>query len=204
MAAQEGLLNHFLVTLSEIWRGVLIGLGVGVTAAVVFAKVPLLERLVMPVIVVVQVTPKIAIAPLLVLWLGLGATSKIVLVALVTFFPTLVNTLISLRSMSTNVMQLCQVLGLTPWQRFVKVELPSIVPGMVTGLRLGCLAGVTAAVIGEIIGAKAGLGYLVIQSQESGDVSMGLVAVIVLSFIGLGLWLITGYAENRATANFKA
>lgn len=204
MIADEGLVNHFLVTLGEIWRGVLIGLAVGVAAAVLFSKVPLMERLIMPIIVVVQVTPKIAIAPLLVLWLGLGATSKVFLVALVTFFPTLVNTVVGIRSIPTNVLQLCSLLALTPWQQFTKVELPSIVPGVVVGLRLGCLAGVTAAVIGEIIGARAGLGYLVVQSQESGDVARGLAAVVVLSLIGLALWVLTGKVADWAAARFAA
>ncbi len=204
MASHEGLGNHLLVTFSEIWRGVLIGLAAGVVLALVFAASPLVEKLVMPVVVVVQVTPKIAIAPLLVLWMGLGSVSKVFLVALVTFFPTLVNTLMALRSISGNVRQLSRLLALTRWQRFTKIELPSIVPGVVTGMRLGCLAGVTAAVIGEIIGAKAGLGYLVIQSQESGDVAQGLVAVLVLAFLGLLLWLGTGYLQARAERVFAA
>lgn len=204
MAADERLDNHTLVTVSEILRGVGIGLGLGIAFALLFARARWVERLVMPAIVVMQVTPKIAIAPLLVLWMGLGAPAKVVLVALVTFFPVLVNTLMGLRSINTNTRQLCQILGLTGWQRFNKVELPSVIPNVVAGLRLGGLAGVTAAVIGEIIGAKAGLGYLVMQSQESGDVAQGLNAVVVLSLIGLTLWLGAGALASKADAMFRA
>lgn len=204
MAADERLDNHILVTVGEILRGSGIGLVLGIAFALLFAKARWLEQLLMPAIVVMQVTPKIAIAPLLVLWMGLGAPAKVVLVALVTFFPVLINTLTGLRSINTNTIELCQILGLTGWQRFSKVELPSVIPNVVAGLRLGCLAGVTAAVIGEIIGAKAGLGYLVVQSQESGDVAQGLNAVIVLSLVGLGLWLGVGSLASKADAWFHA
>lgn len=204
MAATGGLMNHILVTVGEIFRGVGIGLVLGVVVAVVFSRIRILERLLMPVIVIMQVTPKIAIAPLLVLWLGLGATSKVVLVALVTFFPVLVNTFSGLLAISQNIRYLSRLLNLSATQRFFKIEAPSTVPNIVVGVRLGSLAGVTAAVIGEIIGAKAGLGYLVIQSQESGDVAQGLTAVIILSFIGLGLWTGVGALAKRADSMFAS
>lgn len=204
MASSEGLGNNVLVTVGEIVRGVLIGLALGVLVALMFSRNRLLERIFMPVIVIMQVTPKIAIAPLLVLWLGLGATSKVFLVALVTFFPVLVSTYAGLQSISLNVRHLTQLLALSPIQRFLKIEVPSVVPNIVSGVRLGCLAGVTAAVIGEIIGAKAGLGYLVVQSQESGDVAQGLTAVVVLALVGLTFWTGVGALAKRADAFFAA
>lgn len=188
MVLNEQLLVHIRVTVAELVQGVVIGLAIGVLVAVAMARLRWLERVFMPLLVLIQITPKIAIAPLLVLWLGLGVTSKITLVALVTFFPVLINTLSGLRGISTNYRHLCEVFALSGPRRFFRVELPMILPSIVVGLRLGSLAGVTAAVIGELIGAQGGLGFLVSQGQENDNVPQAMVALLLLSLLGLICW----------------
>ncbi|WP_124054776.1 ABC transporter permease [Arcanobacterium ihumii] len=179
----------FLVTVIEILLGVLIGSATALFTAFVFFRSKMIERLSMPLILIAQITPKIALAPLFVLWFGLGLASKVWLVALVTFFPVLVNCLTGLRSISPAMFELSKILEFNRFQRIIKIELPSIRSHLSTGIRLGSLAGVTAAVIGEMIGARAGLGYVVIRGQETADISQSLVSIFMLGFLGLLFWL---------------
>ncbi|RGC69202.1 putative aliphatic sulfonates transport permease protein SsuC [Micromonospora sp. MW-13] len=202
LLAGDQLLVHIRVTAVELLQGVAIGLTVGVLAGVMAARWRWLERLAMPLLVLIQITPKIAIAPLLVLWLGLGVTSKITLVALVTFFPVLVNTLAGLRDIGTAYRHLCQVLAMSGTQRFFRVELPMTLPHIVVGLRLGALAGVTAAVIGELIGAQAGLGFMVAQGQETDNVPQSMVGLLLLSLLGLLAWSGIGTAASWLRSRF--
>jgi NitT/TauT family transport system permease protein len=201
MFTHESLMTHISTTLSEIAVGVLIGLVVGIVMAFAMSRSRVLEKVFTPVLVAVQVAPKIALAPLFVLWFGLGVPSKIWLVALVTYFPVLINVLTLIKGVDRNLLDLGTVLGMSKLQRFRKIEVPSVLPGLLTGMRLGSLAGVTAAVIGELIGSRGGLGYVVIRSQENSDVPQGIAALLLLSLIGLVLWTGIGaaarYAENR-------
>jgi NitT/TauT family transport system permease protein len=159
LTTQAGLFRHIPVTLMEIVTGFIIGTGAGIAMAVLFVRVPLIEIVLDPVIIFVQTAPKIAIAPLLLLWLGLGATPKIALVAIVTFFPVLSNMLGALRSIDPNLLALAKVLRLHGWRRLWRIELPQALPLLFTGMKVGITLAVTAAVIGELMGARAGLGY---------------------------------------------
>lgn len=197
LTTQAGLLGHVPVTLMEIIIGFIIGTVVGVATAVLFTRAPLVELVLNPLIIFVQTAPKIAIAPLLLLWLGLGATPKIVLVAIVTFFPVLSNMLSALRSIDPNLLALAQILRMDPLTRFRRIELPQSLPLLFNGMKVGVTLAVTAAVIGELMGARAGLGYLLSLGQETADVGMVMVAVILLSLIGYLLYLLLAVAERR-------
>lgn len=197
LATQAGLFGHVPVTLMEIVTGFVIGTVAGVALAVLFSRLPLMEIILDPVIIFVQTAPKIAIAPLLLLWLGLGATPKIVLVAIVTFFPVLSNMVSALRSIDPNLLALSRILHLGPWSRLWRIELPQALPLLFTGMKVGITLAVTAAVIGELMGARAGLGYLLSLGQETADIGLVLVAVILLSLLGFGLYLLIDRAERR-------
>ncbi|EKF43052.1 ABC transporter inner membrane protein [Nitratireductor indicus C115] len=197
LTTQAGLFSHVPVTVFEILAGFVIGTVVGVLTAVLFARAPLVELVLNPLIIFVQTAPKIAIAPLLLLWLGLGATPKIVLVAIVTFFPVLSNMLSALRSIDPNLLSLARILRMNPLQRLWRIELPQSVPLLFAGMKVGVTLAVTAAVIGELMGARAGLGYLLSLGQETADVGLVLVAVILLSLVGYVLYLLLGIAERR-------
>lgn len=193
---------HIEQTLAEVVQGVLIGSAVGVVLAIVFARLRWVERVLMPLIVVAQVTPKISIAPLIVLWLGLGIGSKIALVALVSFYPVLINMTARLRSIPTGVDDLARLLKIGPVKRAIKIDLPFSLPGIAVGLRLGILQAVTAAVIGEFIGAQAGLGYLEKQAQDNDDIRLVIVSLALLCLLAWALYALVGVAERKLSARF--
>jgi NitT/TauT family transport system permease protein len=197
LTTKAGLFGHIPVTLYEIVLGFVIGTVIGVLTAVLFVRVPVIEIVMNPLIIFVQTAPKIAIAPLLLLWLGLGATPKVVLVAIVTFFPVLSNMLSSLRSIDPNLLALAKILHMNPLKRLLRIELPQSLPLLFTGMKVGVTLAVTAAVIGELMGARAGLGYLLNLGQETADVGIVLVSVILLSLIGYVLYLLLAVAERR-------
>ena len=172
MLSRGGLMNHIPVTVMEI-PGFVIGALLGVVVSL-FDRYPPLESLMSPVSLI-QTAPKIAIAPLLLLWLGIGASPKIVLVAIVTFFPVLSNMLSALRAINPQLIELASILKLSPLQRMWRIELPQSLPMLFSGLKVGATLAVTAAVIGELMGARAGLGYLLILGQETADVSLVMV-----------------------------
>jgi NitT/TauT family transport system permease protein len=189
--------THIGITLYEIFIGFLIGCVLGLLFGYLLAKSVLLERLFTPYIVLVQIAPKISIAPLFLLWFGLGATSKIALVILVVFFPIMVNTIVGIRSVESNMQDLLNILKANWWQRFWTVEIPYSLPSIMSGVKVSTTYAITGAVIGEMIGAKAGLGYLVILGSETFDINLVLTAVLLLSLIGLALYLLSALLEKR-------
>ncbi|QEE62388.1 ABC transporter permease [Salinibacterium sp. dk2585] len=194
---------HTAQTLAEVGQGAAIGAVIGVVLAMVFYHVPWINRLLMPIIVVAQVTPKISIAPLIVLWIGLGIESKITLVALVVFYPILINMLARLQAIPPTMRDLAKITGMSPLRRAFRIEFPFTFPAIAAGLKIGLLAGVTAAVIGEFIGATAGLGYLEKQGQDNDDIRLVMVALILLSLIGYVLWALVGLVEKKVTRRYE-
>jgi NitT/TauT family transport system permease protein len=188
---------HIGMTLYEIFVGFVIGCVLGLVFGYLLAKSVWLERLFTPYIVLAQIAPKISIAPLFLLWFGLGATSKIALVILVVFFPIMVNTIIGIRSVEKNMQDLLHILKANRWQKFASVEIPYSLPSILSGVKVSTTYAITGAVIGEMIGAKAGLGYLVILGSETYDINMILTAVLLLSVMGLLLYLLSDYLEKK-------
>lgn len=156
----------------------------------------------MPIVVIIQVTPKISIAPLIVLWLGLGVSSKITLVALVMFYPVLINMMTKLSSVPTSFKDLAIIIGMNPIRRALKVDIPFAFPALASGLKLGILQGITASVIGQFIGATAGLGFLEIQAQEAADTRLVIVCILLLSFLGYALYSIVALIEKRVARRY--
>ncbi len=202
MWATGSLPVHTAQTLAEVLQGAAIGLLAGVLLAMLFHHVRWIQRLLMPLVVIAQVTPKISIAPLIVLWIGLGIMSKIALVALVVFYPVLINMLSRLDAIPSSVRDLAVVLGMGSVRRAVRIELPATLPAIAAGLRVGLLMGVTAAVIGEFIGAKAGLGYLEKQGQSNDDIQVVFIALFALCALGCVLYLGTVLVERILTRRY--
>ncbi len=182
-------------TASELVKGALIGALIGIGLGIVFSRVPLLDKIFMPVIVVIQVVPKIAIAPLLILWMGLDQTPKVFLVALVTAFPTLVSTMAGIDSVPAGLRDLCAVLEIRRWRRFRAIEWLHSMPIIASGLRVGVLNGVTAAVIGELLGARHGLGNMATRAQTADNAAELIIALLALSLMGLIVYLLLRYVE---------
>lgn len=195
-------LIHLAETLAEIAQGALIGIFVGVLLSIWLVHSPIAKRVLMPVIVVLQVTPKISIAPLIVLWLGLGIGSKIFLVALVTFYPILVNIVSKLESQPSYYRDLSSILAMSPLKRMFSMEIPFALPAFGAGVRIGMLQAVTASVIGEFIGARAGLGYLEKQAQDNDDIQLVIITILLLCLIGWLLYAGAATFEKRLSYKF--
>lgn len=197
------LFRHIGVTLTEIVAGFVIGTAVGILAGVVFARLPRVERFATPLILLLQTAPKIAIAPLLLLWLGIGPTPKIVLIAIVTFFPVMSGMVTGLRYGEGSFRDLAAVLKLSPWQSFWHIELPSALPAVLAGMAVATTLAMTAAVIGELMGANEGIGYLLSSGQENSDTAVVIGMVLLLSLIGWAFYEVIELIRRRSLGRFQ-
>lgn len=183
MAASDALLLHIGVTLLEIAFGLLIGLSTAFALGYLLGKHRTLEHLASPYIVASQSIPIVAIAPLVVIWMGSGLASKIAVTALITFFPALIATIVGIRSVDPDLHDLMRSLRASRAQLFWKLELPAALPMIFGGLKLSATLAVVGAVVGEFMGANAGLGYLVNLGRGLLDTPMMFVAILLLVVI---------------------
>ena len=181
---------HALATLSEIGWGLLIGALSAIVIGYVVARSSLAERLFSPYLVAAQATPILAIAPLLVLWLGTGLTPKVVICALIVFFPVAVATMVGIRSVDARLLELGQSLRATRWQIVRHLEIPAALPQILGGLRVGATLAVIGAIVGEWAGADRGLGYLINLARGSlFDTPLMFATLMTLAAIGVLLYL---------------
>ncbi|MCP4615200.1 MAG: ABC transporter permease [Bradyrhizobium sp.] len=176
-------------TLVEILSGFLIAAIAGVALGAVIALVPLVDRVLSPYIVALQTIPKVAIAPVLIVWFGFGIESKIVIVALIAFFPILVNVVLGFRGIDPRQIVLMKVLDASTWQVFRKVRIPNALPSIMAGMYIAMVFSVIGAVVGEFLGSAHGLGAQIMQRQAAMDV-VGVYSVLVL-LTGMGILLNT-------------
>lgn len=191
------LLEHAAVTSVEVLLGFGLALVIGVLLATAIDGSTVLERALYPLIVASQTVPVPALAPLLLIWLGYGLAPKVVVTALVAFFPIVVNTVDGLRATDREVLALLRSLGAGRWARFRLAKLPQALPFLFSGARVAVAVSVIGAVFGELVGAKAGLGYLLVRSTAQFQTARGFAAIVVLSLIGVGLFLLVALAERR-------
>jgi NitT/TauT family transport system permease protein len=198
-AVQSGRLwKHFRVTLLETLLGFSVGFALATTIGYGLAKNPLAERLAEPWLVAMQAVPVIAVAPLLVIWFGFGITSKVLVCALIVFFPVLINTIVGIRSVDREWHELMTVLRASRWQRFRLVELPAALPVLFGGIKLGVTLSVVGAVVGEFVGANQGLGALInIARGGLYDTPLLFVALITLAAMALTLYGIASLVERH-------
>lgn len=186
--ADGWLLRNTGVTLGEVLGGLALGLVVATTLGYLIAKSPLLERVLTPYIVASQAVPIVAIAPLLVLWFGVGLQSKVLICALIVFFPLLINTVLGLRAVEPDLRDLMRSLRATRWQLLVKLEVPAALPVWLGGLRVGATLAVVGAVVGEFVGADRGLGFLINFGRGQYDTALVFVAAGTLVLLALALY----------------
>jgi NitT/TauT family transport system permease protein len=195
--ADGTLLRHGQVTLVEIFLGLLLGLSAAFVLGYLLGKNRALEHVAAPYIVASQSIPIVAIAPLLVIWLGSGLASKVAVTALISFFPTLIATIVGIRSVDADLHDLMRSLRASRRQIFAKLELPSALPIIFGGLKLSVTLAVVGAVVGEFVGADAGLGFLINLGRGVLDTPLMFVAVIALVIIAQLLYLGVALLENR-------
>jgi NitT/TauT family transport system permease protein len=196
------LARHTLITLSEVVAGLALGLTVAAMLGYVVAKSRALERVLTPYIVASQSIPIVAIAPLLVIWLGTGLRSKVLICALIVFFPILINTVVGVRSVEPDLRDLMRSLKATRWQTFLKLELPAALPILLGGLKVGATLSVIGAVVGEFVGADRGLGFLISFGRGQYDTALVFVAVATLVLIAMSLYGVVALLE-RLLLNWK-
>lgn len=195
--ADGTLLRHTLTTLQEVLLGLLLGASVALLLGYLIAKSRLLERVITPYVVALQAIPIVAIAPLLVIWFGSGLTSKVLICALIVFFPMLVNTIVGVRSVPPELRDLMRSLEASRAQTFLHLEAPAALPVLMGGLKVSATLSVIGAVVGEFVSARAGLGFLVNSSRNVFDTPLMIVSVLALAVLALGLYGAVALVERR-------
>ncbi|MCT8998560.1 ABC transporter permease [Chelativorans intermedius] len=191
--------HHALVTVIEAVSGFLIAVAIGITLGMAMARIQVLEWAFKPFIVCLQLIPKIALAPLFILWFGFGLESKIVIAAALSFFPVFSNALVAFRSVEPGDRDVFTMLQATPFQRFVMLDLPTALPVVLAGMEVAVVMSMIGAIVGEFIGGNEGLGYLAVAMLQELRVP-GLFAVIVLlTLIGLSLYTLIAQLRGWLT-----
>lgn len=188
---------HLAVTLYEIVAGFALGAIAGLALGFMVALSPLLERIVYPYIVAFQTVPKVAIAPIIVIWFGYGLTSKVVITATIAFFPLLANTIAGLHATPRDQIEMMRAYTANRWQIFHKVRLLGALPSIFVGLDIAIVLSVIGAIVGEFVGAKAGLGYLILQKNFNFDMAGTFAILILLSLIGIGFHALIVFLQHR-------
>ncbi|MEW5828956.1 MAG: ABC transporter permease, partial [Chloroflexota bacterium] len=188
---------HSGVTLLEVLLGLLGGALFATVTGYLVAKSRTLERVLSPYLVASQAVPLVAIAPLLVIWFGPGMASKVLICALIVFFPVLVNTVVGVRAVPAALHDLMRSLRATRTQILLKLEIPAALPVFLGGLRIGATLSVIGAVVGELVGADMGLGFLVNVGRGQYDTALVFVAVFTLIVLALVLYGLVAWAEKK-------
>lgn len=194
------LLRHTLVTAGEVFAGLALGALLASLLGYVLAKSHTVERFVAPYVVASQSVPTVAIAPLLIIWFGPGIASKVLICALIVFFPILINTIVGIRSVPEDLRDLMRSLHASPWQSFTLLELPAALPVLLGGLRIGATLSVIGAVVGEFVGADRGLGFMINDARGRYDTALVFVAVVTLVALAMGLYGLVVLLEKRFLA----
>ncbi len=189
VAERALLLDQAAVTLLEIFLGFGIALVVGIGLALLIFSSRTVERAIYPLVIATQTVPIFAIAPLLIVWLGYGMLSKVVMAALIVFFPIVVNTVDGLRAADPDAVNLLWILGATPAQVLWKIRAPAALPFLFSGIRIAIATSVIGAVIGEWVGSTQGLGFLMIHANAQLHIDLVFAAIAMLSLMAIGLFV---------------
>lgn len=204
----DGLLSgyftqHIQRTAAEVILGLFFGGVAGFTVGVLMGEVAFLRKLLFPYIIVSQAVPKLALAPLFILWFGFGMTSKVVITALVCFFPLLENTVTAIQSSDIQKQELFKMLGATRLQTLIHLKIPSGMLGILAGLRVSVVLAIVGAVVGEFIGGSEGLGALIIATQAMMDTALMFATLILLTIFGMILYLTVSWLEKMWMKRLK-
>jgi NitT/TauT family transport system permease protein len=189
------LMHHSYVTLYETMIGFALASVLGLGTAVLIAYSRTMDKALYPIVLFAQVIPKIAIAPLLVVWFGNGLAPKIILAVLIAFFPVVISGVAGLRSTDPELLELSATMGASRWKTFRKIRFPNALPHLMAGEKVAVTLAVVGAVVGEFVGAGEGLGYVLLLANGNLDSALLFAALILMSLIGILLFVVVEAAE---------
>ena len=197
MAQQENLLAHFMSTALMTVIGFVIGSLFGAIGGYLLGMSTFWERILSPYILGLQIAPKVAFAPLFIMWFGYTFWPKLLVTILVVFFPILVNVLQSMRTVDRDMINLARAYSMNRGQIFWKIEFPTSLPALMAGLRIGATLAVIGVTVGELVGGNTGLGFLITYAEGQANAAMVFNAIILLTVIGIVLYSAVSVIEER-------
>ncbi len=197
MVVRENLLMHVLSTVTIAIAGFVIGSLLGAAIGYLLGMSVLVEKVLSPYILGLQIAPKVAFAPLFIMWLGYNSWPKLIVTILVVFFPILVNVLQSMKTVDRDLINLARAYSMNRLQIFWKIELPASMPALMAGLRIGATLAVIGVTVGELVGGNTGLGYLITFGEGQANTAMVFNAIVLLTLIGIGLYGAVAIIEAR-------
>ncbi|CAN5748454.1 ABC transporter permease [soil metagenome] len=196
--AQGTMTPHALTTLTAIASGFALGAGLALLVGYLLARSALAEKLLSPYLVAAQATPILALAPLIALWFGTGLAPKVIICALIVFFPVAVATMVGIRSVDARLLELGRSLRANRWQFFRQLEIPAALPAILGGFRVGVTLAVIGAIVAEWTGGDRGLGVLILLARGSlFDIPLMFATLVTIALIGLALYLLVLLVERR-------
>lgn len=192
------LLHHSFITTYETVAGFLLSALIGIPIAAAVATWRWVERMLYPLLVASQTVPKVAIAPLFIVWLGFGFLPKIIIAFLVAFFPVVISTVVGLKSTPIEMIYLGRIAGFSSWQMFLKIAFPRALPEIFAGLKVAMTLAVMGAIVGEFVGASEGLGYLLMFATAQMQTPLVFAGLVLLVLIGVVLFGLIQWCERLA------
>ena len=180
--------THLTVTTLEILGGFVLAGAAGVALGVAIAWSPTIARALVPFLVFVNTLPKVAVAPLFLLWLGYGIVPNVLIAALIGFFPVVINTAVGLTQVDDELLDLGRAFGAPTWKVFLKIRLPNALPYVLSALKITATAAVVGAIVGEFVASQAGLGMVIVNAQTNLNTAVAFAALGWISIIGLALY----------------
>jgi NitT/TauT family transport system permease protein len=190
------LITHGWVTVYEMLAGYFLAVGIGVPLAIAITSWRRFDEFVTPTMLFFQVVPKIALAPLFIVWFGVGITPKILVAFLVSFFPIVIDTAVGLRSIAPEMIDLARSMGASQMQIFREFRLPTSLPYLFSGLKVAATLSVAGAVVGEFVGSDKGLGYLLLVTNSNMQTALMFATIVVLTIIGLIFFYVIEFLES--------
>ena len=190
------LVFHGWVTTYEMLLGYALAVVVAIPLAIAITASQRFDRFVTPQLLFFQVVPKVAIAPLFLVWFGVGTTPKVLVAFLISFFPIVIDAAVGLRSMSSEMRDLARSMGASRWQVFAQFRLPTSLPYLFSGLKVAATLAVAGAVVGEFVGADKGLGYLLLVTNSNMETALMFATIVALTIIGLVFFYAVEFLEQ--------